>query len=330
MSHEIEIVDGVARMIFAQDGGLPWHTLGTPIKGDTMYSVAACLKASGTDSIVEKFPLYSGEGTLVSDFFGIRRMADAARGITPQVYGVCGTGWQPCQNADAFAPFQTFLDSGLCRIETMGSLREGQTAWALAKIVDGESEVMRGDSVAQYILLSNKHDGKTSIRFGTTPIRVVCANTEAMAFSNQSSRLLRIRHSTKTEFKLSQVADIISQLKGEFGKNIEAWQTLARKRVTSATLEKYFRATLGVDADKPRADLHGKTVNSLDNLFKLFESGKGSELSRGTLWGAYNAVTENLSWYAGRNADNRYQSLWFGQGANDSKAALDLALSLAV
>lgn len=47
----------------------------------------------------------------------------------------------------------------------------------------------------------------------------------------------------------------------------------------------------------------------------LFEgNGMGSKLpgSRGTAWGAYNAVTEYLTHHRGRSDENRANNLWFG------------------
>ncbi len=74
-----------------------------------------------------------------------------------------------------------------------------------------------------------------------------------------------------------------------------------------------------------------KSLNTLNNVTNLFEVGQGNDMPgvKGTWWAAYNAATEYLSHNKGRNADNRYESLWFGQAANTNKKALDVAISLA-
>lgn len=329
MAHELEIVNGKANMVFAADKGLPWHDLGTPIEGDTCYSVAACIQAANLGKTVEKFELFDADMNNVTEqaeFYGIRRKG------TAKIYGICKNSWQPVQDDEAFAFFQPFLDSKLCRMDTMGSLKDGQIVWGMANLVDTVGEVVKGDEVKLNVLLSNSHDGKTAIKVGTTPTRVVCMNTLAASYADKASRLIRVRHSAQSIPTLDKIRDIVGQLKEGFGKDLEKFALLARKPVTVATLELYFRTVLGIDPTTPRTDLHGKTINGLESLFSLFETGKGSDITgvHGTLWGAYNAVTESLSWQQGRNTDNRYRSLWFGQGATNNAFALETALAMAV
>jgi hypothetical protein len=64
---------------------------------------------------------------------------------------------------------------------------------------------------------------------------------------------------------------------------------------------------------------------------RLFETGRGSDLAtaRGTLWGAYNAVAEYLSYERGLGQDTRLNSLWFGASARLNEDALAVALDMA-
>ena len=50
---------------------------------------------------------------------------------------------------------------------------------------------------------------------------------------------------------------------------------------------------------------------------------------RGTYWAAWMGYNEYLNYRKGRNADNRMDSLWFGQSANDDKKAFNTALEFA-
>ena len=50
---------------------------------------------------------------------------------------------------------------------------------------------------------------------------------------------------------------------------------------------------------------------------------------RGTVWQAYNAVTEYITHDYGRSDDSRLQAQWFGATATMGKKALDLALAAA-
>src|SRR5262245_13657755 len=59
----------------------------------------------------------------------------------------------------------------------------------------------------------------------------------------------------------------------------------------------------------------------------LCESGRGNARPSvsGTYWTAYNGVTEWLSYQRGRTPENRLNSLWFGEGANLNRQALEVA-----
>src|SRR5690606_10854332 len=78
-----------------------------------------------------------------------------------------------------------------------------------------------------------------------------------------------------------------------------------------------------------RATVRGSDNAILGNVVPLFEGGRGAELSRGTLWGAYNAVTEYITHERGRSDDARVESAWFGEGARLARRALDVALEFA-
>jgi hypothetical protein len=64
----------------------------------------------------------------------------------------------------------------------------------------------------------------------------------------------------------------------------------------------------------------------VSQVVPLFEGGVGAELTRGTVWGAYNAVTEFVTHKRGRTEDARVDSQWFGDGAKLLDRALDVAL----
>jgi hypothetical protein len=66
----------------------------------------------------------------------------------------------------------------------------------------------------------------------------------------------------------------------------------------------------------------------------LFEEGIGNDIDgvAGSLWAAYNAVTEFTTHHRGHSANSRLNSLWFGDSKKVNeralKAAMDLAISL--
>ncbi len=222
------------------------------------------------------------------------------------------------------------------------------------------SVIVPNDEVAKFVLLSNSHDGTTAVRVGFTPVRVVCANTLAMAHGDKASKLIRIRHSKDVVKNVEAVRDAMNAANAEFEATAEQFRFLASKQINLSDLRKYVKLVLNIDADEDEdklpkksltllreiTDRHeartgmvyetAKSVNglqgaTLEAIMKAFEEGKGTDnkASRGSYWTAYNAVTEWMSYDRGQKQDTRLNSLWFGESARQNVIALELALELA-
>ena len=316
MAHQVE------SMMFV--GATPWHGLGLNVQEN--ISITDAIIASGLDWEVEKVGLVTADDHKpAKSAFGIRRVSDK------RILGTTGKSYRPLQNLEAFNFFQPYLDNKLCNLHTAGSLCEGEKVWVLANIIADPLEIVKGDMVEQFLMITNTHDGKTAVQVGFTPIRVVCANTLRMAQNSKNSKLIRVRHSMQVVQNIEALRETMDLAKAEFEGTAEQYRVLAGKQIVTKDLEKYFRVVLDIDVDKARKDLPTRTQNRLDEMFKLFETGKGSDIEgvKGSLWGAYNAVTESLSWTASRNLNNRFDSLWFGTADKINALALETALAMA-
>tara|TARA_R110000751_G_scaffold113617_1_gene212753 strand:+ start:269 stop:1213 length:945 start_codon:yes stop_codon:yes gene_type:complete len=313
MSHEVE------KMIFA--GATPWHGLGTEINEEVGFWEA--FQLAGLDWEVDTKPLFTAGGEQVTHRAAYRTSDD-------RILGIVGKRWTPLQNRDAFEIFEPMVDSGDLKIHTAGSLRNGERIWALCQINQDNSEVVTGDEIAKFVLLSNGHDGKLAVHFGFTPIRVVCANTEAMARNSAASKLIRVRHNRFVKRNVQDVRDVMNLANQEFEATAEVYRYLASKSISTKDLETYVKIVLGADG-KGEDDISTRTKNIILQVTNLFENGKGTDIVgvRGTYWGAYNAVTEYLNYSKGRTPNNRMDSLWFGQNAAMSQKALEQAVTLA-
>ena len=181
-------------------GAEPWHGLGEKLEDAPTISEA--IEKSGLDWEVGVKDLVTKDGMQDVPAKATYRKTDGA------ILGVVGPRYVPLQNKDAFEWFQPFVDAGECSLHTGGSLSGGQKVWALAQLNRDPSEIVKGDEVQKFILLSNSHDGTTAIRVGYTPIRVVCVNTLAFAHEHKQSNLLRIRHTRSAQGKLLSLIHI--------------------------------------------------------------------------------------------------------------------------
>jgi hypothetical protein len=77
-------------------------------------------------------------------------------------------------------------------------------------------------------------------------------------------------------------------------------------------------------------DIKTRTRNIMDDIMSRIEGPKQTAANvRGTWWAAYNGFNEYLNYGKGRTTDNRLDSLWFGQNANENNKALESALEFA-
>lgn len=316
MAHEVETMAFV--------GQTPWHGLGeTATENEQWDWRKFCVKAGLNWSVRLRTLALTGtnDGVLV-DHRAVVRDSDA------KVLGVVGPRFCPLQNADAFGWFQPFLEGKEAALHTAGSLRGGSRVWVLAKLNRDPVEVTPGDTVEKYLLLSHGHDGSLAVRVGFTPIRVVCANTLAVAHGDKASKLLRLKHTLNLADNLRAVRDVVNVANAEFEATAEQYRALARKDINQGDLVRYVKVVLGVDKE-PK--LSGRSRNQIEEILRLAEEGRGNDVKgvRGTLWAAYNGVTEWTN--HGRIADGmkRLDALWYGSGAETNKRALDVALEMA-
>ncbi len=314
MAHEVETM--------AYFGELPWHRLGTALDEADLYDWSAASRKSGLDWEVELVSLVTADTQAQVDHRAVRRTSDA------RVLGVVGPRFAPLQNKDAFGWFQPFLDAREAALHTAGALRQGSRIWVLAKLNRDPLVIAEGDTVEKFLLLSHGHDGSLAVRCGFTPVRVVCANTLAMAHGSDTSKLIRLKHTKDVLENLANVREIMDLANTEFEATAEQYRLLARRSINQTDLRRYVKTVFKVEDDQ---DTGTRMANIMEEVMALAEAGRGNNLPsiRGTYWSAYNGVSEWLTYSRGRSEDNRLNSLWFGDSANTNRHALEVALDMA-
>lgn len=296
-----------------------WHRLGTVV--EEAPTVEDAIRLAGLDWRVVERPIAQLSPELVA------REIDGHKAIVRETdnrcLGVVGLTYRPLQNVEAFAFFNPFLEGGLAQLESAGSLREGQRVWVLAKLPGQGADVVPGDRVSPYLLLSNSHDGSQAVRVQFTAIRVVCMNTLSTAErrgDRGAEECLKVRHVTGLEARLEAVKRMMDLSQRTFAASVQAYQALARAPITPPQLMDYVREAFQYEGTgMPRC---------WERIEQSFRHGPGAHLPgvRGTYWGAYNAVTDWLGRHRGNDEGTRLDSLWFGDGKQVRDRALRVAL----
>lgn len=304
----------------------PWHGLGHIVQEAPNSEEA--LKIAGLDWSVSKRPVY------VADTNGIQVELEGYKAITRdsdnQVYNVLSDNYEPLQNKEAFTFFDQFVENKLARYETAGSLDQGRKVWILASINKDPIKIGANDDVLKFLMLSNAHDGTMAVRVGFTPIRVVCANTLRLAHDDGRSQFMRINHGKSVASNLNLLSDAINLADRKFEATAELYRKLASTHINKDDLAQFVYLTFQTHKIANPESRAAREKKMLEIVTKNFETGRGADLvsANGTLWGAYNAVSEYLNYERGKEQDTRLKALWFGYSAQVNQQALNAAIQL--
>lgn len=300
----------VDTMMYA--GQTPWHGLGTYVGEDAVLSSEA-LHAAGLAWSVEKQPLFTCfEGPFEAEMVHevpthrlVVRMDDHSQ------LGVVGKNYQPLQNDEAFSFLDSLVEDGSMRYHTAGSLRGGKKVWMLGKI--GSTEVVPGDRVDQFILGHNAHDGSGSFRIMFTTVRVVCANTAAIALRQGRGTGISIRHTRNMKSRVADAQKALGLAVKTHDENEEFLKYLAGIQLTKKRVEQIISDLIPL----PEKGNVTKAQNQQDTLLNLFQHGVGQDIPgvSGTGWAFHNAVTEYTSHHRTSRGGHRFESAILGSGS---------------
>lgn len=311
-------------------GETPWHGLGKTLTTAPSSGLEA-LQLADMDWSVKRVGLKLDDGRVCKLTGSVSTNNDGVYGTmvredTNEILGIVGPNYHQLQNRDMAKLFDPLIESGEVSIETCGSLYNGRRVWMMAKMSGDNLVIDNGDEVARYIMLAHGHDGQFAVRFGFTPIRVVCANTLSMAVTDNRSRLVRCLHTKSLEENLVLLRDGMKAAEGIFEMTAEQFRTLTKTGVSRADLREYARIL--VEAKKEERDWTKQQKTKIGKIVGAAMEGRGNHGR--TWWDAYNGFTEYLTWEAGRKADKRLDNLWFGPAVMDNTRGLGLAMEMAL
>ena len=324
MAHDLATTNG--RTAMAYFGDTPWHVLGKRLDGPATSREA--ITAAGLDYEVELRPLQTTCGQEVD----VRKAV--VRTDSKEVLGVVGNKYVPIQNHQCFGFLDSVVADGQVTYHTAGALGSGERIWMLAKLPNTIRVKGTDDITEQFLLLSNSHNGSSSLRVFFTPIRVVCANTLGAAERSGRKQGVSIYHRGDLTAKVGEAQKILG-LASRFYDDLETKiNHLAQTQMSKLQLETYFEALY----PDPIESKSKRAKNVRNELTRLFEEGKGQDIPgvRHSAWAAFNAVTEYVDHHRSSRGNgeievrsNRLKSAWFGSGSRIKSQAWDLAMDQA-
>ena len=321
--HNLSFEDGDASMMYV--GKAPWHGFGTKLEKPA--TAAEAIKSAKLDWRVVKEPLFVRKARRYLPLEG--QYAIYREGRPKNVFGVVSESYTPLQNGEAFEFFDFIVGADAAIYHTAGALGKGERVWLLAQL-PGHIRVVGDDITEKFLLLTNSHDGTRGVQIKFTPVRVVCQNTLTMALRDGDS--ISIFHTPRIWRDLSLARRQLDLIDTRYQDIEDEFRKLAAVILDSDRAAEFVA---GVFPEPERGDDEREFERERERAKKLrqksielFEAGKGSELPgvRGTLWGAYNAITELIDHHQRyRSQESRMATIVFGDGAAIKKRAFRVA-----
>jgi phage/plasmid-like protein (TIGR03299 family) len=345
MAHNLNYNEQTGKHSFFSVKEKAWHNLGQVISD---YPTSAeAIKHAGLNYTVEKRPLftYDTENNIgdpetdilipeieVPDFYA------TVRTDTEDVLGVVGNDYEIVQNVNAFDFFDSIVGGkdGIL-YETAGALGKGERIFITARLPE-YIRIGRDDLIEQYLFLTTSHDGYGSIVAAFTPIRIVCQNTLNAALSNHSHSI-KIRHTASAVDRLKQAHQLLGVTNLLANELEEVFNNWSRIRITDNAVKRLIQVAMAPNKEVLQNLQNGKldelstTYNNMVSSvmeYALTNPTQQEVTTKGTLFGAYNAVTgyfQNVRNY--KDDESKFKSIMYGTGLQRSQTAFDLCKEFA-
>lgn len=305
-------------------GETPWHGIGVKLNHPATSMEA--IQAARLDYVIEQEKIQTISGKDIQDVLANVRID------TGEVLGIIGDRYKVIQNTEAFTFFDSLVGEKLAMYHTAGALGRGERIWILAKLPE-DILITKDDVVEKYLLLTNSHDGTSSLRVYFTPIRVVCQNTLIMSYRDFKNGV-SITHRGNIRTKTNEARRVLGLAINYYTRFSNDMHALLKYKMSDKELNLYFDYVLRGSNNEPVVETT-RFKNEKDILNHLFISGKGNNLPevRGSAWAGYNATTEYADYMriaknSRTNKSNRLNSIWFGSSAQLKKRALQKILEI--
>jgi phage/plasmid-like protein (TIGR03299 family) len=248
------------------------------------------------------------------------------RDDTNQPLSVVGERYKPVSPLQILDFFQEIYSTAGFEMVAAGCLKGGARFWSIAQTGKG-AELAGGDKLGQYVFMGTAVDASLATTAFTFTQAFKCWNMAPMMIKNakQDKQFIKVPHSR--EFNRQEIGVELGAVAPSFDAFIEEAKHMGSTRISYKNALRYFAGVFAED-DLPEttnwqtadgAELeeaaNKKVVQLAMNLFAGAGMGMDCKARKGTVWGAYNCVTELLDHHTGaKNEENAFNNNTFGNG----------------
>lgn len=291
-----------------------WHGLGSYVTQEELNDIETARKVTGMDWEVFTSPvIYQA---------GLEQKVDTSRQVlfrsdNHEVLSVMSKDYKIVQPGEVLEFFRDLVALHGLNLSAAGTLFGGKKYWATAEL-GNKAEIVDGDSIGAYLLLTTSADGTLATTAKVTSIRTVCNNTLQFALSD-SGKVLKCNHSKTFDprkFKID--LGLIDEGWDNFITNLKG---LASQKVQEDDVNAFFRKVVGIEGN----EMTPGEERQMLGLKHFYNNGTGKDFAQGTKWNMLNAVTEMFTHGTSRtDASHRFNNSEFGKFASKKTQAYNL------
>lgn len=310
--------------------------------GDELKTAREIIESKGLDWEVKSEPIYTGivrkdsVGVETTSYDVIQGRDAIVRQDNRSTLGIVTDRYVTIQNVEAFGFLDALVGQNQAIYENAGLFYGGRRVFLQVRLPnDIEIAANREDRIRKYLLVTNSHDGKGSLRAFYTPERIVCSNQLSGLFkSDEAKEGVSIRHTGDIGAKVSEAQRILGLSVKYYDELSEVFNYLAKKPVTTQQVRGYLETLI---PDRKDAKNNTRAENIRSEIEQLFRHGKGNELPgiSGTAWALVNGVSEYVTHRRSTHGETdeqklsgRLHSAWFGPGHDLNTRAVSQVLEL--
>lgn len=326
MAHQLNFDKITGRWSFASNQEKAWHGLGQIV--DKAMTAEEAIKNANLDYEVSKAPIaYTTSNSITNE---IESVYATYRVDNNDYLGLVRSRYEIVQNREAFSFFDSIIHEGEAIFETAGVLGNGERIFLLAKLP--EDFLIGGEKIEKYILLTNSHDGSSSVVAGMTNVRVVCNNTLQAALRGLENRV-SIKHTNGVQNRLAEAHKVMG-IASKYNQQVEEiFNRMTDVKMTEGEYRDYFFKILAPEfkptTTKQQAEVstYLKNVVEATTQFALTHPTQTTDAANGTLWGAYNAISGYYNYIKSYDSqEKKFASQFFGTASNKMVKSFNEAL----
>ncbi len=281
----------------------PFKNLGTDTNG--LMTAEQCMVEAGLDWRVELRPTFAQLPN--GEFVEVKHNKIPMRTDENIPFNAVGNRYVPFQNIQCFDFLDLMIDDFGATYDTAGAFDNGAIVYMMLKL---PKEIKVGDDeVVPYLTMVNSHNGSTSLKAFTTPIRITCSNTMRLAIKESKSSFA-FKHTANATGKVAQGREALKlsfEYYDEFEKEL---QKFIETPATVDNLNEVLDNVLIVPQE--RTDIDHNILNegaitkvklNRNKIIENFENPDSNSVEKNA-WGIVNAINDWELWSAEIRGEN--------------------------